>query len=154
MPRGGLLWFGLGQALVTAAGVGFGAMAGHPGDPPHVFTVLGVLPLAGLGVGMAQAIRRSGGDRWAAAAGTFGAGVYCCWVMVSEPFLWPPTTAEGLVGKAAWIVPLPLAGLWLARRRLWWPAAGMSVFLFGCVALLTFNMHWLDVAGFLSRIRR
>jgi hypothetical protein len=29
-----------------------------------------------------------------------------------------------------------------------------SVFLFASVGLMTFNMHWLDVAGFLVGIRR
>lgn len=153
MPRGGPLWFGLGQGLVTAAGVGFGATAGHPGDPPHVFTALGLSPLAVLAVGTGQAFHRPGGERRAEIAGVIGAGLYCCWVMASEPFLEPPSTVAGLLWKAAWVAPLPLAGLWFARRRLWRPAA-MSIFLFGCVALLTFNMHWLDPAGFLSRIRR
>ena len=121
MARDESLWFGPGQALVTAAGVGFGAAAGHLGDPPHVFTAIGLFALAVLTVGAGQAFYRPGGVR-ADTVGVVGVGLHCCVVMAAEPFLDVPGTFAGLVGKAAWVAPLLVAAMWFARRRLWWAA--------------------------------
>lgn len=155
MARRRSLLFGIGQLLVAVAGVGFGSVVGHPGDPPHLFTLLGVLAVLLLAVGtVAQPRAEPPHVRWVGSAVSAVAAFYCCATMVAEPFLDPPRNVAELLPLVAWLVPILLAGMGLARLGNWRGAAGASVFLFACVALMTFNMQWLDMAGFLVKIRR
>jgi hypothetical protein len=147
--------FGLGQIAVVVAGVGFGSSIDHQGDPPNLFTMLGFLALAFLTTGAVVATQnRSPAVGLLSPFGGGAVALYCAFVMKSEPFLHPPTEPVGLLPLMVWFFPLPVAGMGFARLRCWWLAAGTSVFLFCCVGMLTFNMNWVDMAGFLVKIRR
>jgi hypothetical protein len=149
------LLFGLGQVAVVVAGVGFGSFVNHPGDPPHVFTKLGILSLGLLVVGaLVGMVSKSPLVRWGGLGGAIAQGLYVCFVMTHEPFLDPPYDLFQVVVIAMWILPVVLAGILFARIGCWVQAIATSVFLFDCFELITFNTNWLDVAGFLAKIRR
>jgi hypothetical protein len=153
--RWNTLLSGLGLTLVVVAGVGLGRAGGHPGDPPHVFTHLGLIALILLVVGVVSALR-SDSPRRTRLTGAWLSGiavVYCAAVMVAEPFLDPPWDASGVLVVATWVAPLVIAGVVLVRVRCWWGVAGVGVFLLTCVWLVTLNMHMRDLSGFLTRIR-
>jgi hypothetical protein len=59
----------------------------------------------------------------------------------------------GLLVPVAWLVPTATAGAGFARQQCWPQVAAAAVFLLAGVALITFNMHWVDRAGFVTRIR-
>jgi len=72
-----------------------------------------------------------------------------------EPFLsFDGGSVTGLLSPTGWLVPVALAGVWFASQRCWPQVSAAVVFLAAGAALMTFNMHWLDSAGFVSKIRR
>lgn len=147
--------FGVLQAVLVVAGFGFGCLGGYVGDPPHIFTFLGFLSLGLLIAGGIAAVKSEFPRiRWLGPSAAIGVALYCCVVMTSEPFLRPPPTLVELLPLIAWVLPLLFAGVEMAHWKCWWGAAGVSVFLFDCVALLTYNLHILDGAAFLLKLRR
>jgi hypothetical protein len=149
------LYFGLGQIGVVVAAVIFGGLVNHPGDPPHVFTMLGGSSLLTLVVGaLVGMVSESPVTRWGGLGGAIAQGLYVCFVMSYEPFLDPPYDMLQAVTITLWVLPVLLAGILFARIGCWGQALATSVFLFACVALITFNTCWTDEAGFLTRIRR
>lgn len=145
---------GVGLTLAVVAGAVLGRTQGHPGDPPHVFTNLGLFALILLAAG---AISGAGFDsprssRLTGRGASIAAAVYCAAVMVAEPFFLP-CEAIGAAVAAAWAAPLAAAGMVLARVRCWWGFAGAFVFLLACAWLVTLNMQSLDQSGFITRVR-
>lgn len=140
--------------LAVPAGVGLGRVVGHPGDPPHLFTLL-ALVAGGLAVaGVAKEVADPAAGRSVRALVSVGLTCYLAAVTLAEPFLhFDGGRAVGLLWPMAWLVPVVAAGVWFARRQRWAQVAGAAVFLTAAAALLTFNMHWRDPAGFVTRIR-
>jgi hypothetical protein len=151
--RGGWAYY-LGLLLAVPAGVGLGRVVGHPGDPPHVFTLLawiaGGFTIAGIILEVVSA-RPGQSLRMVVSVGLL---VWICSVMQSEPFIhFDGTTVGGLLEPAAWFLPTAVGGAWFARHRRWPQVVGAAVFLMACAALMAFNMCWSDPAGFISKIR-
>jgi hypothetical protein len=80
---------------------------------------------------------------------------YCTMTVVCEPFLLLGDRGVGvqrLILPIGWLIPLLLAAVWFARRRCWFQAIGVALFIFVSVGLITYNLYR-GYAGFLSRIR-
>jgi hypothetical protein len=150
-----VVWLGyLSLVLAVPLGIGLGRIVGHPGDPPHIFTLLALLAGGLAAAGVVTEVADSGAGRAARVLVSAGLACYIVIATLSEPFLvFDGRTPAGLLLPTAWLVPVAAAGVWFASRRRWPQVAAALVFLAAGAALLTFNMHWHDPAGFVSKIR-
>lgn len=140
--------------LAVPAGVGLGSVMDHPGDPPHLFTLLAMLA-AGLAVaGVVKEATDPVAGRAARVLVSAGLVCYLVCATLAEPFLdFDSSRVAGLLRPVVWLVPVATAGVWFARRRRWPQVVATAVFLAAAAALMTFNMHLRPSASFVTIIR-
>lgn len=136
-------------------GVAFGIAVGHPGDPPHVFTIVACSALILNVIGALQCAIGEQSKGWKTRlVVSVVLACYCGFVIVAEPFLhFDGRHVAGLLVPIGVLVPVMLAGLWFFRQRCRPQAIGAALFIWISVSLITFNMQWTDPAAFVTKIR-
>ncbi|HYV38730.1 MAG TPA: hypothetical protein VE988_23800, partial [Gemmataceae bacterium] len=109
-----VVWLGyLSLVLAVPLGIGLGSTVGHPGDPPHIFTLLAVV--AG-GLALAGALREVADPAAGRASRVLVSGGLACFIAIttmSEPFLnFDGSSLKGLLPPSSWLVPVAAAGVW------------------------------------------